>query len=308
MSALINPSVSVVMSVHNGQDYLDAAVQSVLSQTYRDFEFLIIDDGSSDRSPAILREFSSRDNRVRVISQANTGLTRALNRGIESARGRFVARMDADDLCEPSRFAEQTQFLDDNPSCVAVGCQLSLIDPDGDFLAYRNAPQTHDDIVSRLLNGIGAIPHPSAMIRRETLCAVGGYREEFQFAQDLDLWLRLSEQGSLANLDKPLLRYRLHCSSLTTQKRAVQLECARRAVAEAFVRRGIKDFVPPSMAHSTPSASQVLRSWTRMALRTGNRTAAWKHCRHAVAAAPCSISNLGMLGDWLRYGFLTNRS
>lgn len=307
MNSSARPTISVVMAVRNGQSYLAEAIDSVLAQTLIDFEFLIVDDGSSDDTAAILKRYEARDARVRVIRQENTGLTRALNVALAKARGRYIARMDADDVSEPDRFSAQVNYMDERPELVALGCKLSLIDPDGEHLAHRQPPVSHDAIVARLLEGDGAIPHPSAMIRHDALRAAGGYREEFACAQDLDLWLRLSEIGALANLDRPLLRYRLHCDSVTTARRDQQLMFARKAVQDAFSRR--EQHHPELLVastHSAGSAAKIFRSWARMALRSGNKTAASKHCVNALRAAPWSISNIGMLFDWAVYPFRQN--
>lgn len=296
----MNPAVSVVMSVFNGEAYLPDALESILDQTWSDFEFLIIDDGSTDNAADILCRYASHDSRVRVVRRENTGLTRALNEGISMARGEFVARMDADDIADTRRLEHQVRYLRTHTNCAAVGCGLLLIDSDGDVLEHQQVPETHEAILTSLFRGIGALPHPSAVIRRDKLLAVNGYRESFACAQDLDLWLRLSEIGELANLPEPLLRYRLHCQSVTLQRRELQLACAEQAVRDAYQRR--KQAVPEELhlaIPGTPSAEKTFRSWARMALRSGNVQVARKHAKNAFRAAPFSLKNLGIAAKLL---------
>lgn len=290
------PLVSCLMSVFNGERYLAEAVASILGQTLTDFEFVVIDDGSTDGSPRLLERFAAADSRIRLTRRPNTGLTQALNEGLKLCLGEFVARMDADDVAEPARFERQVSFLRQYPDCVAVGCGLQLVDPDSAPLGEQRLPATHEAIVGKLLQGEGAVPHPSAMIRREAVLAVGGYREDFPAAQDLDLWLRLSERGRLANLDEILLRYRLHADSVTSRRRQQQLACAARAVREALLRRGLP--VPERIQWQDPkpaSLARTLRGWARMAWRSGHVSTARKHARAAFQADPWCWSNLGLL-------------
>lgn len=287
------PVISVVMTVYNGARYLPEAVDSILRQTVTDFEFIIIDDGSTDSTLTILRAYERQDARIQLISRPNTGQPKALREGSNAAVGEFIARMDADDIAVRERFDRQIRFLREYPDHVAVGCHLLLIDPDGDPLAEQKRPTTHDSISEFIMRGDGVLPHPSAMIRRSAMMAVGGYRTEFPGAEDLDLWLRLSEVGKLANVDQVLMRYRMHCQSITWQTRATQIDSAQRAVKEASQRR--RQFVSvPEIPYTRPSQARLHRSWARMALSAGNLDTARKHARTAFARAPFSPSNLGI--------------
>ncbi len=296
------PIVSIVMSVYNSQRYLCAAVESILAQTFSNFEFIVINDGSTDRSLKILQDFQKQDHQIRVISRNRTGLTPALNEGIRLANGQFIARMDADDVAYPQRFEQQIHFLNGHAASVAVGCALLLIDPDGEAIAARHPLVTHDSIVVSLLSGNTAIPHPSAMIRREALMAVGAYREEFEYAQDLDLWLRLCEIGELANLDDVLMQYRLHEQSITAQYLTRQAECAERAVRDAYQRRRLSipgNFSMP--ARKAVSRDHTLRRWAKLALRSGNIEVAKKHAWAAFSMSPLSLTNVRLATRFLSY-------
>src|SRR4051812_26679567 len=125
-----SPTVSVLMAVYNGEQYLREAVNSILSQTFKDFEFIIIDDGSTDRSPELLASYARADSRVKLISRPNKGLTKSLNEGLHAARGEFVARMDGDDISLPERFERQVSYLREHPEVVLVGSRVEFIDPD----------------------------------------------------------------------------------------------------------------------------------------------------------------------------------
>ncbi len=296
------PIVSIVMSVYNSQRYLCSAVESILAQTFSNFEFIVINDGSTDRSLKILRDFQKQDHRIRVISRDRTGLTPALNEGIRLAKGHFIARMDADDVAYPQRFEQQVHFLNKYPACVAVGCALLLIDPDGEAIAERHPLVPHDSIVLSLLSGNTAIPHPSAMIRREALVSVGAYREDFEYAQDLDLWLRLCETGELANLGKILMQYRLHEQSITAKHLTRQAECAERAVRDAYQRRQLS--IPTNFrmpVRKIVSRDHTLRRWAKLALRSGNLEVAKKHAWAAFSTSPLSLGNVRLAARFLSY-------
>jgi len=186
------PKVSVVMSVYNDESYVAEAVNSILDQTFSDFEFIIINDGSTDKTPQIIRSFD--DPRIRVIDQPNSGLTVSLNRGIRLAKGEYIARMDADDLSEPERLEKQVEALDRNPGIAVVGCWYKVIDENGSLLGYKRLP---DDVnqLAKLLKRDNPICHGSVMMRKEAIQAVGLYNENLRYAQDYELWLRMLYQG-----------------------------------------------------------------------------------------------------------------
>ena len=303
-----SPTISVIMSVFNGKEYLADAVNSILNQTWSDFEFIVIDDGSTDGSTALLRELQATDHRIRLVHQQNIGLTASLNRAIHCARGEFIARMDSDDRSDANRFAAQLEYLASHPECVALGSWLLLIDPDGDALGEQRTPTSHDDIVDSLYRGIGALPHPSVLMRRASLERVGGYRESFRYAQDLDLWLRLSDFGKLANLVEPLLQYRLHPNSITSHKRRDQLAAARRAVQEACLRNDRPKPDLASLEQTPPSTSRIYRGWSRLACAHGYTSAARKHAWNAFKSNPYTPSHLGMVAKLVAASLRGSRS
>ena len=171
----MKPKVSIVLPVHNTARFIRIAVDSLLAQTFCDFEVIAVDDGSTDRSLEILRDYECRDQRVRVISRPRTGIVGALNDGLKAANGEFIARMDADDVAESGRLAAQVAFLESHLACVALGTDVLYTDPEGAPLIRHKPATTHDAIVARLLEGNGgALIHPSVMFRRDAIERVGG--------------------------------------------------------------------------------------------------------------------------------------
>lgn len=210
------PEVSVVMSVYNGARYLRAAVESILNQQGVFFEFVIVNDGSTDESGTILDEYSAQDPRLRVIHQKNTGLTRALIRGCMQARGEFIARQDADDVSLPGRLAGLANLLRSDDRLAFVSSHVNVIGPAGELLLTHTRPSDPREATALLLDvKFGPPGHGSVMFRRAIYESVGGYRPEFYFAQDSDLWLRLAERGWLGNVPEVLYQYRVVPESIS---------------------------------------------------------------------------------------------
>ncbi|MBL9150036.1 MAG: glycosyltransferase family 2 protein [Phycisphaerae bacterium] len=223
---LETPRVSVVMPFRNAGKFLAEALASLTAQTYPRLEILAIDDGSDDDGPAIVSAAAARDPRIVLVREGRRGFVPSLNRGIELARGEFIARMDADDICMPDRFAKQVAFLDANPSVGVVGGQIVPIIESAEARRvarpqwWLETPLAHDDIV-RSLPTRNSIYHPTAMLRRDVVVAAKGYRPAFVVVQDYDLWLRLAERTQLANLPDRVLQYRFHVEQ-ATQKNVEQ--------------------------------------------------------------------------------------
>lgn len=282
------PRISVLLPVHNCGPYLAAAIASIRAQTFSDFEFIIVDDGSTDGSSAVIEQAAAQEPRVRVMRRPNTGIVGALNDGLALARGEFVARMDGDDLAAPQRFETQLAFLAARPHCVAVGSAVWLIDAAGAVVDRYFPPLDHASIEHHLLLGNGgALIHPSLLLRRAALAAVGGYRREYDRAEDLDLFLRLAQRGTLANLAAPLLRYRLHLGSTNFVHREQQRRLCERLVAAARAERGLPPLTAGAVAAPadlSPAARH--RGWVVTALRWGRRSTAVRHALLALRAEP----------------------
>ncbi len=208
----ISPLVSVVMSVYNGDLYLREAIESILNQTYTNFEFIIINDGSIDKSSEIIKEYS--DPRIKLIEHENQGLARSLNKGIRMSNGEYIARMDSDDISFPTRLDKQVHFLLDNPDYVVVGSKAIIIEKGGAEIFYHESYTAWEDIKTRLIKN--PIFHSSAMFRKEIAKKVGYYNEDIKNRfEDVILWNQLSKYGKICNLNEYLIKYRLTPNAIT---------------------------------------------------------------------------------------------
>lgn len=230
------PAISVLIPVRNGLPFLREALESVLSQTYRDFEVVCVEDASSDGSATMLASYQERDERVRVVPGPGRGIAAALNRGLEACRAPLIARMDADDVCESGRLEAQAAALHAHPGWGALGSATTLIDEAGLVLGSQAFPLKPED-VREALERVSALAHPSVLIRKALLEEVGAYRAVFEGAEDYDLWLRLSERAELANLEEPFLRYRIHRGQVSASRASKQALAALGARVAARDRR-----------------------------------------------------------------------
>lgn len=225
------PRVSVLMAVYNNAAYLPAAIDAILAQSFTDFEFLIVDDGSTDGSGAIIDGYAARDARIRAIHQENRGFIASLNRMLGEARGDLIGRMDGDDRCTPDRIERQIAFLDAHPDYGVVGTQTCYFDNAGREWPMAR-PYPLDDAAFRVALATPYTPlmnHASVLMRADLLRTVGGYRPQFRYCEDLDLWLRLSEVTKLANLPDALTYYRQHAGQVSDRNLAVQTAWAAMA-------------------------------------------------------------------------------
>jgi len=226
--------VSVIMAVYNGERYLEGAISSVLRQTFADFEFIVIDDGSSDATPEILSRIGREDSRIVVVRQENRGQTLSLNRAVELARGNYLARQDADDLSMAERLELQARYLDTHPSVAVLGTAAQVMDQKGAVIGNLSTPQGAAQVRDALLTVRATPVHGSVMMRKEAFAAVGGYRDAFWVSQDFDLWLRMAERFDLDNLPSVLYRWRRNPAGVYVTRRALQLKYS--GVALAFAR------------------------------------------------------------------------
>lgn len=231
--------VSIVMCVYNGEKHLSKAIESILSQTFSDFEFITVDDGSTDSTPEILAKFSVEDSRITVIrNDRNLGLERSLNVGLSAAKSQYFARQDADDISFPDRLARQVEFLDSYPTIGAICTAVKYIDEQGNETGQDCLPEDHASLQALLLFN-NFMHHSTLMTRRDLIQALGGYDETKQYAEDYDLWWRLSKLSKLSSLSVPLLYRRLDDSPRISKRyRKQQLHCsfeiALKAVKESL--------------------------------------------------------------------------
>ncbi len=222
MISMKSPKVSVVMAVKDGEKYLRTAIDSILAQTFSDFEFIIIDDGSKDATVNIINEYS--DSRIVLLSnQSSLGLSRSLNLGLEKACGEYVARMDADDISLPHRLDLQVSYLDAHPDIAVLGTGFSFIDANGVLLQDWQFPLSHE-IITWSLPFYNPVAHPSVVMRTSVIKTLGAYNPELRRSQDYDLWWRVSFSSQLANLENTLLLLRQHQTQVSREYGADQLE------------------------------------------------------------------------------------
>jgi glycosyltransferase involved in cell wall biosynthesis len=298
------PLISVCMPVYNGERFLPEAIESILGQTLGDFEFLIIDDGSTDGSTEVLSRYAARDPRIRLTSRPNKGLAATLNELIDQARGEFLARMDADDIALPERFGRQVDYLRAHPEYVLVGSRVRLIDPEGDPLCDWCTLEDQEAIDACLIRGerITQISHPAVMMRRDAVLAIGKYRP-FEVIEDVDLFLRLSEYGRITNLPEVLLKYRIHAGNIskTASYHKIMDRVFGEIVRDARRRRNLTELpkVPESPQFETaPTAER--EKWAWWALNSGHVRTARKHARWVLFKAPSSLRSWRLMYCALR--------
>lgn len=231
--------VSVLMPVYNGESYLDQALKSILDQTYKNIEIVIIDDGSFDKSIEIIKYYMGLDGRVKAYFLPHSGLVATLNYGLEKCKGNFVVRMDADDIALPNR-VERLFSCIVRSQLLVVGSAISLMDESGKRLRDGNVPVGVENVKNRLRHS-SCIFHPTVIFRRESVLSVGGYRSQFKAAEDYDLWLRLAEKGEVNNVSDVLLLYRVHASSVSAQKIESQALSSAAALAAFYIRKNGDD-------------------------------------------------------------------
>lgn len=238
-----NPAVSVLMPVHNGEHYLKEAVESILAQTFADFEFLIIDDGSTDRSRQIVESFS--DPRIVLVANAeNRGTVHVLNQGIALARGRYIARMDADDISLPERLERQVRFMNEHPDIGVSGTGMRLI-KNGKLRNIRTHAASDQELKIQLLFS-PCFFHPTVIIRAE-LAKAHPYPDNLVYTQDYNYWTKLAPLTSFANLGEVLLHFREHEGQISTRKADMQVSNAR-ALRTEYLRRLVGEVSPEKLA------------------------------------------------------------
>jgi len=231
------------MSVYNGEQYLQEAIESILNQTFSDFEFLVIDDASTDSTPQILESY--HDLRIRVIrNHENLGLTTSLNKGLALARGEYIARMDADDISLPERFDKQVAFLDNHPEIALIGTAKQVIDQRGSILGTYIPPlqpQYRDFLKTN------PITHGSVVVRRKILDAYSGYNELFRKSQDYALWLQMAKEQKLHNIQDVLYMFRTHGKSVSkTGDESIFYHILAIRIAESSISKAVIEEIQKS--------------------------------------------------------------
>jgi glycosyltransferase involved in cell wall biosynthesis len=277
----MTPLVSVVMPARNESRYVGEAVQSVVEQSYGEWELVVVNDGSTDATAEIVRSFA--DPRIRVYDQPGLGFVGALNRGLALARGDLIARLDADDIAHPKRLESQVEFLANHPGVGLVGSAAQYLFPEGERVLSRRP--TGDPALRRALLRDNPFVHSSIMLRRSVLHAIGGYDARYPSDTDYDLWVRVAARFEVANLAEPLVTYRLRMDSLSRNRRLShalrsRLEIQRRAarmlgpwhVGTMYVLRSLVAVACAEVADAAGLSQGIMRRrLERMRPRSGSR-------------------------------------
>lgn len=293
------PRVTVLMPVFNAAKYVREAIESILDQTFDDFEFLIIDDGSTDATPSVIRSFHDPRIRVRRHEQ-NLGLVATLNEGLHLAKADLVARMDADDISHPDRLEKQLALVDGNPDVVLVGSDVDIIDQNGKTISYEPKP-TDPDAIRLILSVICPIAHSTVLFRKESVLKIGGYANLY-VAEDYELWTRLADEGDLSNLPLPLLKYRINPEGESLRKTDLQVASSR-IIRDREWRKYDRNGPAPlekwpqiwpvrgSLGKARPNEFRFYSDLHRHFARCYSERGAWKLAlQHALAAASWILS------------------
>ena len=258
------PSVSVVMSVYNDECYLRESVESILNQTFKDFEFIIVDDASSDGTADMLQGYAKRDKRIRLLTNSrNLGLTASLNRGLKIAGGSYIARQDGDDISLPKRFESQVDFLDSHPEVGVVGTWITKINENGYETVWR--PPASPGLVRWFLLFGPCLAHPSVMFRRSLAENGSLYDSKIIYAQDYDLWVRLCSKTQIANLPKVLYLRRLHKGMISFKHHEQQEQTTVSVMQKALTNvqgKGVKTYLAKGLRRA--SQGEMLSSFAEL--------------------------------------------
>ncbi len=211
------PAITVLMPAFNAGRYIAEAIDSVLSQTFTDFELLIINDGSTDNTESVINSYT--DPRIRLFNQQNMGVIGALNKGLELAAGKYIARFDADDICYPERLSVQYKFMETHPDHVMIGSACEYIDQDGNFIFRWDPPACRHEELTNLINYASPFDHPTVFYKKEVALALGGYPRGAIHFEDHLFWTSFFSTGKLVNLREPLIRHRFHPGSVTMDEK-----------------------------------------------------------------------------------------
>lgn len=292
--------VSVLMPVFNASDYLEEAIESILLQSFVDFELIIIDDGSIDSSYQIMQRYAKKDIRIKIVTRENKGICFTRNQLLSMAVGKYIAWMDSDDISHSQRLARQVNYLEKNTTCVAVGCMTELIDEVGLKICVWNTPIKHDEIDNWHLHGKGgAIIFSSSMMVRKCVEQVGCFDQSLVGAEDLDLFLRLAELGKIENMEEVLTSYRQHINSISHVAKSRIQQDTQQVVDSARKRRNLTEF-KIEMKHKPVTLASHYVKWGWWSIHDKNITTARKYARKAILLNPFSRSTLKLFACSIR--------
>ena len=241
------PQVSVIMPAYNAEKYIGEAIESILNQTYKDFELIIVNDASTDSTGSIIKTYAEKDERIVVLeNEQNLNIAGSLNRAISAAKGEFLARMDADDIALPERLEIQSKAMQENPKVAVVGNDINLIDENGSVIGYRHYP-TDSKSLKRVIFRYSPFAHPTVLIRTSCLKEVGDYDKTKSPSEDVDLWFRLGTKFDFMSIPQALLKYRVFLSSTSNKSlRRVELltfKMRLNAISKLGYKVGLLDII-----------------------------------------------------------------
>jgi hypothetical protein len=251
------PQVSVAMAVCNAERFLAEAIESILDQSLKDFEFIIVDYGSTDNSKSIISSYAAKDSRVKFHEVPPCVLPAARNAGCFLAQGQYIAIMDADDVSLPNRLSWEIEYMERHLQVALLGGAVEWIDSSGRSIRIIRHPVKDQDLKSGLLT-YNVFWHPTTIMRREAFVSVGGYRSAFVCSHDYDLAIRIAEKYECANLEEVVVKYRVHPIQLTSDKRTQQTLCKLAAQASAVARRNGQPDLLETIQEITPSLLSTL--------------------------------------------------
>lgn len=306
------PLITVVMSTYNIEKYVAEAVDSILSQTFTDFEFVIVEDGSQDSTLRILESY--QDERIRIIRTENRGLANALNTGLDAATGKYIARMDSDDVSSQRRLEVLLSEAEKSRDLALVGSWYEVIDEEGNFLTKARAPLSNSELWHVMLSGHNPFCHGGVLFRRDVVEKLCGYRPEFKNSQDFDLWLRLGEQHPMSMVPEVLYSWRLRRGSVGSGARMRQraygkaarqcLDQRQKGLPEQLPNFGQKrSFTSRGLLSRLDKQSAYAAVKTNFLLQSGHRREASQLALKSVALSPWNVvawaATLRALKSWV---------
>jgi GT2 family glycosyltransferase len=287
---VVNPQVTVLMPVRDGESYLGDAIDSVVRQSFTDWELLVVDDGSTDSTPELVAAYADKDRRIRSLRLPRTGIVAALNRGVAEARAPLIARLDADDIAHDDRLRLQVERMRSEPGLVLLGTWAEIVDPAGKVVSHWR-PKAETGLLQSSLRRSNPFIHSSVVYRAEAARDVGIYRAVFEAAEDYDLWLRLAAIGTIANIPRHLITYRLFPATREKLLRqAFSLRLAQRC--EAMRRHGLPDPADPLTAPPDWSSDAPELAFCRADLAVYRALAAVDAASQHTQAAPAAFAAL----------------
>lgn len=261
-----NPNITVLMPVHGQAPFLEKAIESVLAQSIKDLELLVIFDRPNEDAISTVERYKAGDVRIRTLFSTTPGISAALNQGLAESNSALIARLDCDDVMEKNRLREQETILQDD-RIVCVGSQLRIMDENGNTLRHTHYPTKPASIKSslRIRN---VVAHPSVMYRKTAISLVGGYRPEFNGAEDYDLWIRLSKIGQIVNINQPLTHYRIHENQVSVKNKETQISFDAKIRSINFARLRDRPGLFSALLINKAINSSGFKRVTRMGLAT----------------------------------------